>query len=70
MKSIINLKEFRIHATRYAERVKRGETFLVMKRSVPLFKVSPLGDDLWEEVIDFTEIKRGGIDIKDLLKRL
>jgi antitoxin (DNA-binding transcriptional repressor) of toxin-antitoxin stability system len=27
-------------------------------------------DDAWEEVVDFTKIKRGGVSIPDLLSRL
>jgi len=29
-----------------------------------------LNDGLWEIVVDFTEIEKGGIDIKDLLECL
>lgn len=55
---------------KYAARVKKGESFLVMKRSKPLFRVAPVEHELWEEVIDFTSLKRGGVDIKELLARL
>jgi Arc/MetJ-type ribon-helix-helix transcriptional regulator len=27
-------------------------------------------DERWEEVIDFTKVKKGGVDIKDILSRL
>jgi len=27
-------------------------------------------DGLWEEMIDFTKISKGGVDIKDLSQRL
>lgn len=27
-------------------------------------------EELWEEVIDFTKIERGGVDIDEILKRL
>ncbi|MFH1145743.1 MAG: hypothetical protein V1707_02155 [bacterium] len=27
-------------------------------------------DEVWEEIIDFTKIKKGGVDIKKLLKQL
>jgi hypothetical protein len=44
----------------------------VVKKSKPVFKISPLDDDaeLWESVIDFTRIKKGGVAIADLLSRL
>jgi len=35
-----------------------------------LFKISPIDEEYWEEVIDFTKVKKGGIDLKELLKRL
>ena len=52
----------------YARKVQKGQSFIVFKRSQPLFKINPIEEDIWEEVIDFTKIKRGGVDIADLLK--
>jgi prevent-host-death family protein len=67
----VGLKELRQNVAKYAKKVKSGHSFVVMKHSRPLFKISPLEDDArWEEVIDFTKIKKGGIDIDDLLARL
>lgn len=56
----------------YADKVKRGNTFIVVKKSKPLFKITQFdeGESYWEEVVDLTKIRRGGIPIKDLLKRL
>ena len=54
----------------YAQKVKKGQSFIVFKRSQPLFKISSIEDSDWEEVIDFTKIKRGGVNIAELLKRL
>ena len=51
-------------------RVQQGESFVIIKRSKPLFKISPIEDDLWEAIIDFTKIQRGGVDINELLARL
>jgi hypothetical protein len=44
----------------------------VVRKSKPVFKISSLeeGDDLWESVIDFTKIKKGGVSIDDILSRL
>lgn len=69
MEHIINLKQFRQNVSEYAERTKKGESFIVLKRSKPLFKLTPI-DDTWEEVIDFTKLKKGGVSIDDVLKRL
>jgi len=43
---------------------------MVFKKSKPLFKISPIDEEYWEEVIDFTKIKKGGVNLKELLKRL
>ena len=71
MEQIVGLKELREHMGRYAEAVKRGKSFLVIRKSKPLFKITPVEDDgQWEAMADFTKIKKGGINLKDLLARL
>lgn len=73
MEKIIGLKEFRNNADAYADKVKTGQSFIVVKRSKPIFKISPITEDNepeWEEVIDFTKITKGGVKIQDLLARL
>lgn len=70
MKNIVGLKELRENMNKYAERVAQGETFVVFKQSKPLFKIIPVEDGEWEEVIDFTKIKKGGVKISELLARL
>lgn len=42
--TIIGLKELRQNATEIAERAQRGESFVVVKRSKPMFKLSPIDD--------------------------
>ncbi len=70
MKNIIGLKELRKNVDKYATRVKRGESLIVMRRTTPLFKITSVGDDDWEEVIDFSKIRKGGVNIKEVLSRL
>ncbi len=70
MKNIIGLKELRKNINKYVTRVKRGESLIVMKRTTPLFKMTSVDDDEWEEVIDFSKIRKGGVNIKDVLSRL
>jgi len=70
MENIITLKSLRENMLDYAQKIKQGYSFIVLKRSKPLFRISPLEEGLWQEVIDFTKVKKGGIDLKDLLKRL
>ncbi len=70
MKNIIGLKELRKNINKYVTRVKKGESLIVMKRATPLFKMTSVDDDEWEEVVDFTKIRKGGVNIKDVLSRL
>ena len=70
MENIVNLKELRENMQRYAQKVQRGDSFVVFKRSKPLFRITPVETDAWEEVIDFTKIRKGGVNLKELLQRL
>ncbi len=57
---------------KYASLIEKGQSFIVVKRSKPLFKISSVDEDdgLWETVVDFTKIRKGGISAKELLARL
>jgi len=70
MNNIITSKDLRENLAKYSDKVNKGESFIVFKRSRPIFKISPVIDEVWEEVIDFTKIVKGGIKIDDLLARL
>ena len=70
MENIITLKNLREKMVEYSEKVSQGQSFIVFKKSKPIFKISPVQNDLWEEVIDFTKIIKGGVDIESLLSRL
>ena len=70
MEKIIGLKEVRENVDRFVAGVRRGDTYIVVRRSTPLFRLSPIDNEEWETVIDFTRIKRGGVPIADILKRL
>lgn len=69
---ILGLKELRENMQKYAFRVRKGESFIVVKRSKPLFKISSIDEDdgVWETVVDFTKIRKGGIPAEELLARL
>lgn len=67
--TIIGLKELRQNASEIAERANKGEVFMVLKRSKPMFTISPptqqpnLGEtEKW--------VSRYITDNKDLLKSL
>lgn len=70
MKNLIGLKELRQRVDYYTRQINRGESFVVMRKTKPLFRLSPIEDANWETVIDFTKIKKGGININDLLSRV
>ncbi|HRZ30129.1 MAG TPA: type II toxin-antitoxin system Phd/YefM family antitoxin [Candidatus Paceibacterota bacterium] len=72
MTKIIGLKELRENTDTYLAQIKRGHSFLVLRRSEPVFKISPIdeAEELWEEVIDFTKIKKGGVALDQILARL
>jgi len=70
--TIVGLKELRENMEKYASLIKKGRSFIVVKRSKPLFKISSIDEDdgLWETVIDFTKLRKGGIPAEELLSRL
>ena len=72
MENIIGLRDLRENVSIYAAQVAKGKSFVVVRQSKPLFKITPLDEDdgNWEEAVDFTKIKKGGIKLQDLLARL
>lgn len=70
MENIVGLKELRLNMSEYVDKVAKGESFLVFKQSKPIFRITPPKEEEWEEVIDFTKIKKGGVKIDDILSRL
>ena len=71
MEKIIGLKELRENVSKYAAEVDRGKSFIVMKKSKPLFKISqPENESEWETVVDFTKFSKKGISAKKLLNYL
>ncbi|TSC68841.1 MAG: hypothetical protein G01um101470_1109 [Parcubacteria group bacterium Gr01-1014_70] len=72
MSHIIGLKELRENSEKYIRQVAKGKSFLVVRHSWPVFRILPPEDDeeLWENAADFTKVKKGGIPLNELLKRL
>lgn len=73
MEKIIGLKELRENLPAYEKRIAAGDCFLVVKKSKPVFRISPVDHDneeMWEEIVDFTKIQKGGVVLEDLLNRL
>ncbi|MCX6703671.1 MAG: type II toxin-antitoxin system prevent-host-death family antitoxin [Candidatus Zambryskibacteria bacterium] len=74
MNKIIGLKDLRENTEAFIDKVKKGHSFVVVRKSKPVFKLSPVdewGDEgIWEQVIDFREINPKGLPIKDVLASL
>lgn len=70
MDNVIGLKELRENIGNYAKLVQAGRSFIVMKRSKPLFTINPIEEDGWETVVDFTKLRKNGISANELIKRL
>ncbi len=71
MKNIVGLKELRENMDTYASRVGSGESFLVVRKSKPLFSINPVEiEDMWETIVDFSKIRKGGVRIEDILAKL
>jgi len=68
MENLVALKDLRLNMNKYAAEVSAGKSFIVLKQSKPLFKLTPIDEDnSWEEVINFAKIKKGGVNIDELL---
>jgi hypothetical protein len=70
MENLVGLKEFRENVEAFSKKINTGQSFIILKKSKPIFKISPVDGDDWEEIVDFTKIKKGGVRINDLLARL
>lgn len=68
---MIGLKQLRENVERYAAAVKKGESFVVLRKSKPLFKISPVDEGgEWETVADFTKVNKNGVSAKKILETL
>lgn len=69
--TIVGLKELRGNIDTYASKVKRGDSFIIVRKSKPLFKIVPIDlENQWETIADFTKINKNGISAKEILKEL
>ena len=72
--AIVGVKELRQNLDKYISQVNKGRTLTIVRRSKPVFKMSPVdewGDDgIWETVVDFTKINPKGVPVKNVLKAL
>lgn len=69
--NIVGLKELRENIETYISQVKEGKSFIIIKKSKPVFKiVPPEVEEHWETVADFTAINKNGVSAKEILKEL
>jgi prevent-host-death family protein len=71
-KNIIGLKELRENTEPYIRRVSRGESITVVRRSTPIFRLTPVDAEEtgWEPVADFTTLDEQGVSAKEILAAL
>ena len=69
---IVSLRELRENTGSYIDQIEKGQSFVVMRKSKPIFRLSPVDSDegIWESVIDFTKFHPSGIPIDELLLKL
>lgn len=69
----ISIKDLRMNLSEIANRVEKGESYRVIRRSKPSFYIvkidSEVPDEHWETVVDFTDGgKSAGMPIEDVVK--
>lgn len=71
MNKNISIKNFRTNLAEIADEIEDGNTYVIIRRSKPSFKVVPItsdNDEEWETVVDFTDGgKSNGAKIEDVL---
>ena len=67
---IVGLKALRENTDMYIAQVQKGASFLVMRKSKPVFRLIPVDEDAWETVVDFTGIDPRGIPLDTVKKAI
>ncbi|OGJ59367.1 hypothetical protein A2881_05220 [Candidatus Peribacteria bacterium RIFCSPHIGHO2_01_FULL_55_13] len=71
----ISIKELRQNLAQVADRVEKGESFRVIRRSKPSFIImkvdAEMPEEQWETVVDFTDGgKTKGVPLKEVIKEI
>ncbi len=71
----ISIKELRQHLASVADRVEKGESFRVIRRSKPAFIIMKVDTEApeegWETVVDFTNGEKfNGVPLRVALKEM
>jgi len=74
MNKIIGLKELRENTENYISQVQKGKSFTVVRKSRPVFTISPVDEwsdeGNWRALIDLTSINKKGIRPNEILASL
>jgi len=72
--TIIGLKELRENTEKYISQVDKGHSFTIVRRSKPVFRITPVdvwGDEgEWETVADFRDIAPRGVSLETVAHAL
>lgn len=69
--TIVGLRELRENINTYIAEVRSGKSFIVVRKSKPVFKIVPSeSEEQWETVADFTRVNKRGIPASAILKEL
>ncbi len=66
----IGFRELRLKADDVVKAVRAGDSFVVKRNSQPLFRIMPLEEEVWNTVIDFTEIDKNGVSVDEVLSAI
>lgn len=72
---IIGFKDFRENSEKYIQLIHKGQTYTVVRKSQPIFKIVPAVDEWgdegeWETLIDFTKIRKDGITAEEFIEAI
>ena len=71
---IIGFKDLRENADKYINAIAKGKSFTVVRRSKPIFNITPVdewGDEgVWETLVDFRDEKGNGMKAEKVLAML
>lgn len=71
MENIVGLKELRENIDNYISEICKGKSFIVVRKSKPIFKIAPSEtEDQWETMVDFTAIRKNGVSARKILNEL
>ena len=66
----IGFRELRENSDAIIEAVANGDSFVVKRKSKAVFKLVPIEEEVWNTLIDFTEIDPDGVPAQDVLEAI